>query len=81
MLQVIVTVDDYAVLCTSLSCDYEYIDDVASISAFSIDPSTNQMSVAGTNLGAPVSVEIVNVACENILVSEALDLVTGDLSG
>lgn len=39
------------------------------------------MTISGSNLENPQSVEIANVACENILVSEALDSITCDLAG
>ena len=78
--QVIVTVDDFPALCVSLECGYEYIESAGQlIDGFTIDGT--QLSISGVGFETPVSVEIANVACNDIIVSETADLITCELAG
>jgi hypothetical protein len=48
--QVIVEVDGLPAVCKNMSCDYTYIQAVGSITSFSLDSVTNQLTIEGTEL-------------------------------
>ena len=60
--QVKVSVDGMPALCTGLACDYTYIEGQETITSFSV--SGIQVTISGTDLTEPTSVEIGFINCQ-----------------
>ena len=75
------SVDEFPALCVSLNCGYEYFENTSSIIlGFSVD-EYQLLSITGSGLETPDSIELANVACNDVIVSEAADTITCQLAG
>jgi hypothetical protein len=75
--QVLVTVDEFPALCTSLACDYTYYESAAVITDF--DLTSNTLTITGQHLGTPLEVTMGRMECTDV--SASLTSITCTLNG
>ena len=56
-------------ICSGMGCHYEYTEGDATITGFTIDHSTNKLTISGSGFTTPTKIEMGYLACENIVTS------------